>query len=283
MDSAIVDQWHPIGCLAEMPLRGSTRTRLLGRDISIQRIGTEELLVQLPEEGSARELPTLRRYGFLWTSLGRPAGDLFPLPEWDENDRRNMNAATFGIKTSAPRAVENFLDMAHFPFVHGGYLGEEPYTEVGDYTVETKADGDIWVKGCVFYQPKAAATATEGFDVEYMYRVPHPYCAVLYKTHPVQRHRMDVMALFAQPLSEEEVNASLVLSLLDVENSDNSIRRFQQTILAQDKPILENQMPRRLPLDPRAEMPVRADAASTTYRRWLQARSVRYGTIPSQR
>jgi len=37
------------------------------------------------------------------------------------------------------------------------------------------------------------------------------------------------------------------------------IRRFQQTIFAQDKPILENQYPKRLPLDPRAETPIRAD------------------------
>ena len=56
---------------------------------------------------------------------------------------------------------------------------------------------------------------------------------------------------------------------------------FQQTIFGQDKPILENQVPKRLPLDPRAEMPVRADKSSITYRRWLAAKGVTYGTIPA--
>jgi phenylpropionate dioxygenase-like ring-hydroxylating dioxygenase large terminal subunit len=26
----------------------------------------------------------------------------------------------YGIGTSAPRIIENFLDMAHFPFIHPG-------------------------------------------------------------------------------------------------------------------------------------------------------------------
>ncbi len=39
------------------------------------------------------------------------------------------------MNVSAPRAVENFLDMGNFPFVHDGLLGSEPRTEVADYKV----------------------------------------------------------------------------------------------------------------------------------------------------
>ena len=49
----------------------------------------------------------------------------------------------------------------------------------------------------------------------------------------------------------------------------------------QDKPILENQFPKRLPLDPRAEIPARSDASSLAYRRWLTAQGVTYGAIPA--
>jgi phenylpropionate dioxygenase-like ring-hydroxylating dioxygenase large terminal subunit len=62
---------------------------------------------------------------------------------------------------------------------------------------------------------------------------------------------------------------------------DRSCRWFQRLITGQDKAILENQMPRRLPLDPRAELPVRADLGGTAYRRWLRERDVRYGAIPA--
>jgi phenylpropionate dioxygenase-like ring-hydroxylating dioxygenase large terminal subunit len=42
-------------------------------------------------------------------------------------------------------------------------------------------------------------------------------------------------------------------------------------------PILENQLPQRLPLDARAEVSTRADAMSIAYRRWLKARRFNYG------
>ena len=93
-------------------------------------------------------------------------------------------------------------------------------------------------------------------------------------------HRMDVISIFVQPVSAEECNANMLLTIIDDQNSDTEIRSFQQMIFGQDKPILENQVPKRLPLDLRAEMSVRCDALSTAYRRWLHKRDVRFGTIP---
>jgi peptidyl-prolyl cis-trans isomerase B (cyclophilin B) len=46
---------------------------------------------------------------------------------------------------------------------------------------------------------------------------------------------------------------------------------FQHTIFGKEKPILENQTPKRLPLDPRSEMPVRSDASSILLARKLFA------------
>jgi len=69
--------------------------------------------------------------------------------------------------------------------------------------------------------------------------------------------------------------------VLDDVSSDDAIKTFQQLIFAQDKPILENQIPKRLPLHPRAEAWAPADAGSAAYRRWLSSRGVRYGTIPA--
>ena len=72
----------------------------------------------------------------------------------------------------------------------------------------------------------------------------------------------------------------MFLSLLDDSNTDSVIRRFQQEVFAQDKPILENQSPKLLPLDPRAETPIRADKLAIAYRRWLSDLGVTYGVIP---
>ena len=53
---------------------------------------------------------------------------------------------------------------------------------------------------------------------------------------------------------------------------------FQQVIFLQDRIILENQRPILLPLEPRAEVPTRADASSIAYRRWLKEKGLVYGT-----
>ena len=227
-------------------------------------------------------LPVKLAFGYVWTSLGTPKPDLFPIPEYAEPDRRNVHCATFQVHVSAPRAVENFLDMGHFPFVHTNYLGIEEKPEVKDYTVEISAERDeVLATKCKFFQPMAALSATGGMEVEYIYRVPHPYCAILYKSCPADETRLDVIAIFLQPLDEEHVAANLLMSIVDHDSTDTAIKAFQQKIFGQDKPILENQIPKRLPLDPRAEMPVRADKSSISYRRWLTGKGITYGTIPA--
>ena len=116
---------------------------------------------------------------------------------------------------------------------------------------------------------------------DYLYRVPHPYCVILYKTTPIDPVRKDVIALFCRSIAPDRIQAHMFLSLLDDDNSDAFIRRFQQGIFGQDKPILENQYPKLLPLDPRAETPIRADKVAIAYRRWLSDLGVTYGVIPT--
>ena len=70
------------------------------------------------------------------------------------------------------------------------------------------------------------------------------------------------------------------MCIIDDASDDKEIRLFQQTIFGQDKPILENQFPKRLPLDPRAETPIRADKSAIAYRRWLSQKGLTYGVIP---
>ncbi|BBH32625.1 (2Fe-2S)-binding protein [Pseudomonas sp. Cab53] len=291
-DQVILDLWHPLAALAEIPAGVVQKTVLLEENLSyaFDGKGIAAAWLTRPElsAGSSVEpgglvgtLPVKIAYGYVWTSLGS-AAELFPIPEFGEADRRNLNAATVGVNVSAPRAIENFLDMGHFPYVHTDILGAEPHTEVQEYDVEISTDRDEIVATCCrFFQPMASVASTGGADVDYVYRVPHPYCSVLYKSSPVDPSRLDVIAVFLQPIDQEHIRAHMMVCVLDEENEDKVIKRFQQTIFGQDKPILENQFPKRLPLDPRAETPIRADKSAIAYRRWLSQKGVTYGVIPA--
>jgi phenylpropionate dioxygenase-like ring-hydroxylating dioxygenase large terminal subunit len=288
-DPVILNLWHPVGAIAEAAPGAVQDTVLLEERLSFAVNADGEPVVwrSRPDVQGADRVPTADRlparsaYGYVWTSLGSPPAELFPIPEYEEPDRRKLNAATFGVNVSAPRAIENFLDMGHFPYVHTDILGVEPHTEVKEYDVEISVDRDeILATRCRFFQPMASTASDGGADVDYVYRVPHPYCSVLYKSSPVDEARRDVIAVFLQPVDQEHVRAHMLLCVLDEDNEDKVIKRFQQTIFGQDKPILENQVPKRLPLDPRAETPIRADKSAIAYRRWLSQKGITYGVIP---
>ena len=282
---AILDLWHPVAILDDLRAGETARTQLLDRDVAVSLDDDGAPLAWLitgQEQDSPALLPTIAAYEFAWTSLGTPPAEIFAIPECDEPDRRNLATFSVGVHVSAPRAVENFLDLGHFPYVHAGILGQVPQTEVVDYTVEVDpATNELWARDCQFFQPQAAAASTDGQVSQYTYRVPHPYCVMLYKSCPTDESRLDVIALFCQALSADRVLFHTFMSVIDEVSSDEQIRAFQQLVSAQDKPILENQTPRLLPLDPGTEASVRSDQASVAYRRWLGDLGVNYGVIPA--
>jgi phenylpropionate dioxygenase-like ring-hydroxylating dioxygenase large terminal subunit len=113
---------------------------------------------------------------------------------------------------------------------------------------------------------------------QYMYRVASPFVTLLYKTCPAAANRWDVICLFVQPLDPDRCRVHPVMFIIDEATSQTNLVHFQQLIFLQDRIILENQRPRLLPLDPRAEIPTRADLSSVAYRRWLKEKGVTYGT-----
>jgi phenylpropionate dioxygenase-like ring-hydroxylating dioxygenase large terminal subunit len=276
-DCAILDDWHVVTDCATLRRQRRITTPLLGQTLSVAIDSSGD-----PHARSGpRRLPTALRYGLVWTSLGTPERDIPRFPECEESDRHVVIGGAVGVATSGLRAVENFLDMAHFPFVHTGYLGAEPMTEVRPYRVAVTAEDELLIDDCRFFQPVASPTAGNGIEVDYVYKVLRPFTVVLYKTNPVEPRRTDFIALMLQPVSEERCIAHSLLAYLKHGLDAATVRWFMQLIFGQDKPILENQVPKRLPLDPRAEIPTRADAVSVAYRRWLAARGVRYGAIPA--
>jgi phenylpropionate dioxygenase-like ring-hydroxylating dioxygenase large terminal subunit len=273
LEPAALNQWYAIEATTAIPEAGGGN-RLLGVDLRVGR-DAQGIWVRAGDHG----LPVRERYGLVWTTLGEPPREVPDIPEADEPDRRYVPCGAFAVRASGLRIVENFLDMAHFPFVHTDILGAEPHTEVLHYDTEIRRDVDeVWATNCRFFQPQAAVSAAGGMMTNYRYRVAAPFVTVLYKTCPNFDNRWDVIALFVQPLDPDRCRAHPVMFLLDETSGMTDLVRFQQLIFLQDRIILENQRPRLLPLEPRAEIPTRADIASVAYRRWLKEKALVYGT-----
>ena len=268
----MIDQWYPVALLSQLPPDGRA-TQLMRTPITV--LPGDPIRV-VTDDG--RDLRVTLRYGHVWTSLGEPTKALFDIPEAEQPGRRLVDVGVVRVRCSPLRAVENFLDIAHFPFVHTDILGAEPHTEVGKYDVEIRDEEDeVWATKVQFYQPQAAKSATGGITTDYMYRVPAPTSTVLYKTCPARPGEWDVITLFVQPLTEELCDVWPWMALFDDETAQTDLIHFQQMIFLQDRSILENQIPRLLPLDPGKEIPTRADLTSVAYRRWLKRHQFTYG------
>ena len=268
------NDWYAVAMNSDANDDQLIETTLLDTPIQIQK-RAGQIKISGPD---GTEYPHKIAYDHIWTTLGDAPRPLFDIVEDADPARRRVPCGVVRVKCSAPRAVENFLDIGHFPYIHTGVLGVEPHTEVYPYKVEIAEEtGDIIAKDIKFYQPQAAKSASAGSETEYIYRVPAPTTAILYKTCPNSADVMDVITIFVQPVSEVLCDVWPWMALYDDESSFADLVHFQQMIFLQDRLILENQVPSLLPLDRGVEIPTRADLTSMTYRRWLRDKGAFYG------
>jgi phenylpropionate dioxygenase-like ring-hydroxylating dioxygenase large terminal subunit len=228
------------------------------------------------------------RYGLVWVRLqqsggyeGRDPREDVPLFAADADIQlRKTLCGPYDVATSAPRIIENFLDMAHFGFVHDGWLGMREATAIDDYMVESTPNG-LRATQCKAWQPQSNVHSTAPAHVEYTYEVLAPYMAVLTKVPDAASVALqgfrESIALFICPMSPESSRVWFGLAMADFESPDAKLQDFQHTIFMQDKPVLESQSPKRLPLDVRAEAHTVADKASSAYRRYLKHNNITFG------
>lgn len=238
-----------------------------------------------PQSYSARVFESQEAYGLVWVRLAKPETESVStaLPSFAaEADARlrKVSCGPYTVESSAPRIVENFLDMAHFGFVHEGWLGSRDATAVPPYDVRATPTG-VLATGCKAVQPRSSVHATASAIVEYTYEVISPYCAVLTKmpeagTAAIEGLRESI-ALFVCPVGPETSEVWIRLAVNDFDSPDRTLIDFQNTIFAQDKPVLESQRPKRLPLGPGAELHCAADKMAVMYRRFLAQSGIRFG------
>jgi phenylpropionate dioxygenase-like ring-hydroxylating dioxygenase large terminal subunit len=227
-----------------------------------------------PSKAVVKTYQARERYGLVWVSLGRPRQDVPIHPEWDDPTYRTMICGPYQVNASGPRIVENFLDVGHFPFVHENILGTRERPEIGDYDAEILPEG-VEARSVKLYQPDPYGTGV-GDDVSYTYRVPRPLTAYLAKESDGPRFSL---LLTITPHETVSSTAWMLMSMNYAhETPAAELIAWQDTIFAQDQPILESQRPELLPLDLQAELHLRSDRTALAYRMWLRKLGVTFGT-----
>jgi methylxanthine N1-demethylase len=238
----------------------------------------------IPRRARLRRYRVAEASGLIWVCLEEPR---FPLPEFPQGadaSYRIVELEPYDWETGAARRIENYVDFAHFAWVHDGVLGDRNNPEVPDHDVWR--DGHRLRFGEAFrHTPHGVAEygevarsrergglpdrtgtilADKGYDL-FM-----PYTVLLDQRLPGDRHYL--LFFSCCPVGPRATRCFTQIGRnydLDA-GHDAKFIEFNRLIVGQDRPIVESQRPEELPVDLSGELHIRgADRVSLEYRKWL--------------
>lgn len=227
-----------------------------------------------PGRARVKAFACAERAELIWVCLGEEPDALPALAENDDPSFRAIPCGSYAALAGAPRLIENFLDVAHLPIVHEGFLGESSRAEIASYEVDL-VDGLPVARDIRLFQPNPEGFARAG-EVSYEYGILAPFTVYLRKRTAGGCFTL----LFAvQPVSETE-SLGFFTVLMDYGDpaEDAGIVAFQEKIFAQDLPIVASQRPERLPLDLAEELHLPSDRLAIAYRQYIRRLGLSFGT-----
>lgn len=229
--------------------------------------------IKIPKKACVKSYKVIEKMNIVWINLSKEANDFVNIKEFNKSNFNSVASGPYIMNASAPRAIENFLDVAHFPFVHENHLGVKDKPMIDDYDVVSSNKG-IHASNIKIFQPNPDGTNKSG-EVIYDYHVHSPFVASLGKD--VSKNERFVLVFYVTPISETE-SMIYTLTLMNFGKLDDKIvRDYQDFITAQDVPIVESQRPELLPMDLQEELSIRSDKISIAYRRYLKKMNISFG------
>lgn len=231
----------------------------------------------VPRKARVDSYPVEERYGFVWVFLGDlPEDQRPPIPDWPEfaDPRYRAVKGTYEWPSNYERIVENGIDLAHPPFVHGGVFGNPERPEVPDLTV-TKSAWHAETE-MVTYPPKPKGLWSRMSVGKRDYKERPPVVArnAWYMPNLV---RIEVNLPFGQlviydtniPITETETVVKWVAlrTFFKQKVFDGDTRRRVVQIFEQDKKVVTQQRPELLPFDLASELHIKSDAMAVAFRK----------------
>jgi phenylpropionate dioxygenase-like ring-hydroxylating dioxygenase large terminal subunit len=239
-----------------------------------------------PTKAKVKTYLVKEKYDMLWVCLGEPANDVPQFPEWEQNGYTWAVCDPIkNVPAHGPRIIENFLDAAHFPFVHEGVLGDQAHPEMEDFEARISANG-VESDAVYIYQPAQYGT-TGGGKVSYIYRAFRPFTAHMTKHVPAGWWGKDAPSathgLMLTLTPHDELDTTVWFLISSTMWTDPEVLQREYTkritdIFEEDRAIVVYQRPELLPLDLQAELHLKSDRVAIAYRSWLKQLGLKFGT-----
>lgn len=215
--------------------------------------------------------------GMVWIAPEEP---LTVLPDISVTAEPGDGQATFvaghlaPISTpgSAGAMLDNFLDVAHFPFVHAGTFGTDESDKVDDYVVERTPTGFTAATEHTFANHEDPAVASGERPLLQRRRMTYvytgPFTATL-RLDYVDAGGTNLIVFAVQPERDGHCRVYTTIYRNDIaaEAMDDAVK-FEERVLAEDL-VIQSRLPSALPLDLTVEVHTKADRVTIELRRVL--------------
>lgn len=220
-------------------------------------------------------IASVERHGLVWVCLDPAPGAAPNLPDWPELAApayRMMHFDPPEWDCTPGRQLENFIDVAHFSWIHTGTFGNRSRPEVAPYEVERTPTGFHVDYRYLASNPESAKTASDDSGViqrRMIYDLHLPFaCRLVIDYGDGRRH-----CVFDMPVPVSRRRSRIfhfVARNFDPHIPAADVLAFEAKVLAEDRPFVESQRPEDLPLDLSEEFHIRCDRFSTAFRNALR-------------
>jgi phenylpropionate dioxygenase-like ring-hydroxylating dioxygenase large terminal subunit len=223
----------------------------------------------IPRKARATVRRCQEAFGLVWVALEDPVAPIpgFPDAEWEDPGYRGILSNHYEWKTSAGRAVENFMDFSHFPWVHEGILGTRDRAIVQPHDI---VEADHGFRYSFDQEEPNTFHSGENELVHWEYSLYRPFTIHLKKI--TATGNATIISMAASPTREDRTNLWLwvVRDFNTDPSADQAFSDFVHMVMEQDRPVVESQRPERIPLDLRNELHLKVpDASGIAFRRML--------------
>jgi phenylpropionate dioxygenase-like ring-hydroxylating dioxygenase large terminal subunit len=228
----------------------------------------------VPPTARLTTIHAAERYGLVWVSLDTPVADIPAMAYEGQVRFRRINTPVEVWRSSATRMADNFMDIAHVPWVHMGTFGRAQNTEVPPLTLEQLDDTFYGYRYTIDANNPDTATVVSGTQAPVVTRWMATGFALPFTTCSTIRYATGlehILLLLTTPIDDVTSYFTFVVW----RNDDftvpaDEVVAFDRRIGLEDKTMLER-IPGVLPLDVAATASVQADRPSLAWRRQFSA------------
>jgi vanillate O-demethylase monooxygenase subunit len=217
------------------------------------------------------------RHGTVFLAPEPPLTELLDVPEADDPTFLHGLLDPVRARVGAGLILDNFLDMAHFPYVHAATIGTAEAAVVHDLTIERRDFGMTVHSHHPFpnHEDPGVASGARPLIQERVLRYEYraPFLASL-RIEYVEAGGVNVVDLLVQPEDDDHCRLYASVHRNDLDGDEHRLAEsvaYEAKILDEDLAIQERYRYRGLPMELTDEVHIRADRATVELRRILAA------------